>query len=460
MTITLTEIVNKVHASQLANKQASLEALFDVNVKPSNESAATILAGAQAAGKIASAANDALGGVFNTETSLSEYTRTANVEPRVMLEDTLRNLPGLEKFFMTLTNIYTAYYLQAVALSAEINGVSVISRLDRFNPNRNVTAKLGDAAVRGKNVATAAANAILAAISKESELSYGFKLPNYKLDNQIFFKAPAIAVEASKTVISRTYKDENGAKVTETTTKEEEKREKPTPEQLVKANSVSVSSGLKQIADLDTLAVGRLIEVDIIINGTNFKVPVAVRIRPMSVPSLIMRELVALGDIRESFKERWHRMRAGELNLVSDWIFQSDRIRKLRKLMKLDKQGLYREMLERRKNNKIAAAATGHVSIGAASSFMIITKETAKEVEYRSGMPISNEDFRQRVFAENSAMMIIVVDTEWEQFQCYTRGIRGVAEYSFKQFENMSKGNGPNIMDIMKAYTLGNNPRF
>lgn len=384
----------------------------------------SILGSALATGKVAAGAVSTVSKVSQqySEQSLSEYTKTANVEPRVMLEESLRNLPSLEKFFLTLTNIYTAYYLQAVALSAEINGVSVISRLERFNPNRN---------------GSTATSSIL---SNESLLDNGFVLPNYKKNN-------ITAVSMRPTKLSNKLATESPA--IESTNSN---NSAPPQNQIV--------SGLKAIQDMDNLAVGRLVEVSLTINGKQFKVPIAVRVRPMAVPSLIMRELVALGDIRESWRERWHRMRSGELSIVSDWIFQSDRIRKRRKLMALDKQGLYKEMLDRRRNNKIAAAKTGNASIGSASSFIIITKETAKEVERRSGMPIENEEFRKRIFGENSAFMIIVIDRDWERLDVYTRGISGVATYSFKQFETMSKGNGPDIGQLMKAYTLGNGAQF
>lgn len=196
------------------------------------------------------------------------------------------------------------------------------------------------------------------------------------------------------------------------------------------------------------------------INGQRINVPVSVRMRPMSVPKIVLRELVAMGDIRNSWKERWHRMRSGELSLVSDWIFQMDRLKEKRKLITLDKQGLYKEMIERRKNNRASAALSGNVSIGSAASFIVISKETAKEVELRTAMPIENPEFRKRIFAENSAMMIMVVDREWETIDCYTRGVSGVANWTFKQFEGLSKGNGPDITEIMKAYMVGQNPRF
>ena len=222
----------------------------------------------------------------------------------------------------------------------------------------------------------------------------------------------------------------------------------------------NVSSGLKNIQEADNLAVGRLVQVKLTQNDQTYEVPVAVRVRPMFVPKPIMRELVALGDVKQSWSERWHKMRSGEISFISDWIFQSDVINHKRKLLALDKQGLYRELINRRKNNKLAALTTGHVSLGSASSFIVISAQTAREVELSTGQSLTNADFRTKVFGENSAMMILIVDTEWERVITYTRGISGGVDYSFKDFEGFGKGNGPDITEIMKAYALGNNPRF
>lgn len=436
-TRTLAEIISKVRSRHAhANPAAALEGWLDI--KTGDKQVDQVLKHADAA--------------TTKETSLSEVVQSANVEARVMIEENLRNLPQMGSILMALTNIYSAYYLQAISLTATVGNVSVISRLDRLNPNRKVDMQRTIKQIVEDNYIKPAT---------ESYMSYGYKLPNFKkLDPLALKQLPPskVALEAAGDVTNQTNTSGNldvkgnNNKITVNQGLDNDAKKQP--------DGVEIKNGLKQIQDVDNLAVGRLLTVDVIIDGNKITAPVSVRMRPMSVPRLIIRELVALGDIRESWKERWHRMRAGELSLVSDWIFQSDVIKKRRQLMKLDKQGLYKEMLKRRRDNRLAAAVSGNVSLGSASSFILITTETAREVEARTGMPIDSEEFRNRVFNENSAFMIIVFDTEWERVKTYTRGVSGVAEYTFKQFENMGKGDGPNIMDIMKAYTQGVSPRF
>lgn len=360
-----------------------------------------------------------------------------------MVEDTLKTLPQLPKFLMGLTNIYTAYYLQAISLTATINDVSVISILDKFNPNREASlSKLL------KNINTAKKDKT-SAYGKFSKESYAYVLPNYNNYGTV----PVNMQKSLEAGVAKLVEAKDEADAEEKAKKAKEELEK---EKI----HYNVSSGLKNIQEADNLAVGRLVQVKLTQNDQSYEVPVAVRVRPMFVPKPIMRELVALGDVKESWSERWHKMRSGEISFISDWIFQSDVINHKRKLLALDKQGLYRELINRRKNNKLAALTSGHVSLGSASSFIIISAQTAREVELTTGQSLTNAAFRAKVFGENSAMMILIVDTEWERVVTYTRGINGGVDYSFKDFEGFGKGNGPDITEIMKAYALGNNPRF
>lgn len=429
---TLSQIVGKVQALQLKGKKYEVVGM---------ESIISATDGINAIVNAIDAYDTAK--TLTGETSFSEFTRAANLEPRVMVEDTLKTLPQLPKFLMGLTNIYTAYYLQAISLTATINDVSVISILDRFNPNRDASLSR---LLKNINNARKDKSNLYTKFSKES---YAYVLPNYKNYGIVPVNMQkALEAQAENLIPAENAKDAKEIK--------EEIKQELEKERI----NYNVSSGLKNIQEADNLAVGRLVQVKLTQNEHTYEVPVAVRVRPMFVPKLIMRELVALGDVKQSWSERWHKMRSGEISFISDWIFQSDVINHKRKLLALDKQGLYRELINRRKNNKLAALTTGHVSLGSASSFIVISAQTAKEVELTTGQSLTNAAFRAKVFGENSAMMIIIIDTEWERVVTYTRGINGGVDYSFKDFEGFGKGNGPDITEIMKAYALGNNPRF
>lgn len=69
--------------------------------------------------------------------SLIEFTRSARVEPTVLVDQRTMGLPYIGDVMQSLSSIFTGYYLQAMALSVDINGVETIRQLDRLNPRRD-----------------------------------------------------------------------------------------------------------------------------------------------------------------------------------------------------------------------------------------------------------------------------------------------------------------------------------
>lgn len=448
---TLSNIVSKSLSKQVQDKQVSNESLLTaLAVISSIKTAASIYKGLKNGTIKKSQAGEAVGDSVKAtaiDTSLPEYVRSTNHEPRVLVEDSIRQLPVIPKMMMGLVNIYAAYYLQAIALSSTVNSVSVLGVLDKFDPNRKPD--------------------LINAVAQESLMRVGYVLPNYKktygletynrlsnlsLENN-HPTALGVGHHSGNTIPASQAlgSNNNGNNGNDATGNTDETPQQPTARE--------VSGALRRISDMDSLAVGRMLEVNVTVEGRSISVPMSVRMRPMSVPRLIMNELVSFGDVRQSMKERWHRFRAGELSFA-EWLFMTDVIDKKRKLLALDKDGIYREILARKNNAKAAAAISGQPSIGAASSFIVISRQTARDVELRMGVSIDNDEFRKRMFKENAAMLLLVVDPEWESIYVYTRGISGHAEYTFKEFEGLSKGDGPNITDIMKAYLAGSAPRF
>lgn len=438
------------------------------------------------------------------EHSLSQIASVASVEPRVIIEDTLKTQPQMGEIIMTLSNIFMGYYLQAINLTAPVRAASVLGILDRLNPNREFLPLLPTKFYKQYNIP-----------GFESYMQ-GYTLPNYKKElgkplhiskeeivtdpNQIVDKInESIQVLQEEGIVtgeqlesilntwnSLSDKFNYGKNLDfkqiakEADLLNEELASIPTknrtPEQLRRYNEIKARVGLlvsslrqgtnantgaalKMINEANNLAVGRWIDVSLFIGDRNVNVPVALRMRPMFAPQLIMRELVAYGDIKESWTERWHRFRAGELSF-KDWMLQSDRIRHQKKLVALDKNGILMDMIKRRNTNFAAAMATGQPSLGAASAMIIVSKDTMDYVQAMTGHDFENEEIRELFFAANSAMMLIVLDLRWERVITYTRGVKISSDYSIKDFAKFGKGNGPDIMEIFKMYQMGAQPRF
>ena len=69
--------------------------------------------------------------------SLIEFTQPTRVEPIVLLDQRAMAVPFVHDVMQTLSSVFTAYYLQALSLSVNVNGVDTIKELDRLNPKRD-----------------------------------------------------------------------------------------------------------------------------------------------------------------------------------------------------------------------------------------------------------------------------------------------------------------------------------
>lgn len=332
---------------------------------------------AGAAGKAAAR----LGRDFVRSDSLISYTKTTRVEPIVLLDQRAVFLPYIQDTLQVITSIFSGYYLQAVALNANVGSVNVLKTLDKLNPSRSTLTFSGE--------------------------SFADKLPDFGLE----------------------------------------------------AESSAVSFGrdaVGEIKEATNLAVGKMLEVKLVSEGQTFTIPVSVRLLTNMVDSQSLVHILGVGKDNKSFKARWHGWRSGQLDFVRDLILCQDLIEEHRKTLMNDKSGVYSEIMKRRNHNAAAMAISGEVSVATASNIAVITHQTAKEVENAVGGRLKDPKVRERIFKDSYLMLLVVIDTEFEQVAIYHRGIALPTELSVKELKISNRGSGPDVAEILKAYQLGN----
>jgi len=132
-------------------------------------------------------------------------------------------------------------------------------------------------------------------------------------------------------------------------------------------------------------------------------------------------------------------------------------------LLEADKRALIADktgtMLEdRRKFNKglISAVISGDVSPNAVSRIIVVSQQTAKELEYTIGGQLNKAATRERYFASNYTASLVVVDMEMERFTIYEKGINDFSVYTFDDIKSYKdKTNTNNLEDAFKAAKLG-----
>lgn len=222
--------------------------------------------------------------------------------------------------------------------------------------------------------------------------------------------------------------------------------------------SVDTKDVTKMVTDITNLAVGKMIEVTISENGQSAKIPVTVRMRVTGMSPQVMTETLSVGGYDGSFKSRWRQWRAGEIRFWADAVFAMDRIEAHKKAAMRDKSGYYAAVHKRDAKNGLAAAMAGNVSVGTASSIIVMTEQTRKELERNLNRKLSDFRVRQDVFQNTYAMLMVVIDPEWETVTIYHRGIEMPTELTAKDITTSAKGNGPDITEILRMFMEGKAP--
>lgn len=337
-----------------------------------------------------------------SSSGLPDYVKAARVEPIVLVDQAVANLPYIQDVMTTLTMIFSGYYLQAVAISTNVGRVDVVRMLEKLNPSRSP----------GDSAGLALSRAML------SMESYAYKLPTMPL--------------------------------------------KPTFEAYRNDDiDMGLTVGKDTINELQSaanLSLGVMLEVNIESGGDKATIPVSVRLIASIVNTKSLGRVLAPPDVKTSFKDRYHAWRNGQLEFVKDLIFCQDLIDNHRKtLMKTDSNE-YVEMVRRNTANKASALLSGDPSVATASNMVVTSTETIARLQIELGGKISDFKIRERMFKNTYLMLMVVIDVQWERATIYTRGITIPTEVSIKSMKTANKGGNTDVAEILKAYQLGNSP--
>jgi len=446
--------------------------------------------------------------------SLVEYTKSARVEPLMIIGSDCVNLEYMSDVAQSLQSLFSGYYLQGVALMTQINGVSVAGLLDRLNPDRNanllgaVSQATGKAYEYGKS--RYASESMMDWRSCAS--SYRFRLPTTKNPKAIAFEQHTIALEAYSNDSQADYyynknlreEAEAARKEAEATRKKEEFDQKATrnasdddrrqkqeedrqadrkdkidkeaallkeKEDDKKINKTQrptssiASDNVKSVRELADLSVGKMINITFgggkDKDGNEVKptsIPISIRLMANTMPESSLINLLCVGAMDHSMVERYHAWRSGRIGFIRDLILCQDMINEHKKASISDKSGIHSEILRRVNNAKIAGLAQKDPSLNVASNLFVISEVTAANIEYKLGGKLSSPSIRNKIFSAGYAMIITVIDRQYERITFYHRGISTSTTVSLRDIKVGNKGTGPDIGDILKAYSLGSAP--
>jgi hypothetical protein len=356
-----------------------------------------------------------------SDNSITKLTKLTRAEPLTIISQDCANLEYLPSLLNNLCSIYSGYFLQAVSImtNAAVN-VEVVRILDALNPNRDSTGFL----LQGRH----------ATLTTDMGISAALVAENYK------HSLPTPRINAMKEVAAL----------------EDAEMHRDT---------------IKVIYEMENLAVGKLLNVDInvpLVDGTSTNgetcrtvtIPVTVRLSPAILNAESLTYLFAHRKEDTGFVERYHSWRAGRIDLIKDMFLCQDLINEYRRAALKDKTGTLQEIVRRVNANRGYGLLTKNPSMAISSNIYVISQDMAREIEGKIGYKFSDPRGREKIFEGTYAMIITVIDIEREMVSFYFNGIAQPATMSVRAIKMSSKTKGPDVGDIMKTLLEGRAPTF
>ena len=236
-----------------------------------------------------------------------------------------------------------------------------------------------------------------------------------------------------------------------------------------KGNQTSVGD-IKEVKiehDASKLFSGRVVEVTFGTGNEKAKINLTVQLFPYIVPGQVLTEFYTT-NANPSWFLRFAKWRAGEIKFWRDLVFDVDRIEKRAKALRLDKDGILREVEDHKRGglfkffSNIFGAKNTVKNRNAANSMTIISKRRLDAICKDLGLNMKNFLDRQKIMQYTMSMIIVEYDPMYETVQLYMNGIRHVGEYNKQIIQDACKGNSDAI-DLKQLLTMlaaGNAPKF
>lgn len=352
--------------------------------------------------------------------SLIEYTAVTRVEPIAIIDHTIADQPIMRELALSITALYAAYYLQAVAVTTNINNVEVARILEKLNPARNPVDTFGN---------------MLALESKyQPKYDNPFAVPGFGLESV----APRVTF---KPAVETLYEEHE------------------TDEQQVHTVQMHHQTN-KQIADMAlNLSTGLQLNVEVNIDEHTATIPVSVRLITSIANTDVVTQMVIYSAKDKSLKARYTGYKTGELSIL-DMMVATDLVDAHRKALIKDDSGNYAEILRRKNKNRLSGFMSANPSVATASNILIISKDTLDNIEGEIGGKINNNKLRDRIFKDTYLILLVIVDPRWERVTIWHRGIALPTEMGFRDLKSTKNASNIDVGEILKMYQMGRNPTF
>lgn len=361
--------------------------------------------------------------------SLADLTKLTRVEPHCIISKDCSNLEYMPDIMQSILALFSSYYLQSVdILKLKILDVRVIKLLDSLNPNRDQTGLFAEADSLSKE-----------AYQNVSIESMKFSLPTKRIasleDSRETIKNLDTINELSNLSVGKLINVSIGLT------------------QRVPKKSLNQNIDLfdKKLGNDDSLYEDKSYTITI---------PVNVRLIASILPTSSAINLLTRNKEDDGILERFYKWKAGRISFIKDLVLCQDLIDEYKRTLAEDDDGVISDIFRRVNNSKKYGLITQNPSLNVASNIVVITSETAKEIESKFGGKLSNPVIRNKIFEGTYSMILVVINTDFDRVVFYIRNLEAGTDLSVKEIKTAAKGKGPDILDIFKAMSQGMTPTF
>lgn len=337
--------------------------------------------------------------------SLSAYVKKTFITSRVYIEDTIASDPLMIPLMRLLNETYTGLVLTALRLNEIVTGGKTVGNLTNA-------------------VATESMNSVKDLIGD----MFGDKVAPATEDNT----PPAPDPATGKTSGTGTIKD------------------------------------VKTTPDPSKLFCGRVVEATVG-NTAQGKANLyfLVQLFPYILPTEVLEQFLT-NNASPSLFMRWNQMKAGEISFWRDFVFECDRVAKRKKALRVDKDGILREIENHREGGlwksiqNFLSKSDSVKNRNAANTIVVISKRRLDMVCRELGLNMRNYIQRQKLMGGTMTLMLVEYDPNYETVNLYMNGIRNRGEYSAQMIQGAVKGGG-DAVDLKQLLTMiaaGNAPKF
>lgn len=358
--------------------------------------------------------------------SLADITKPLRVEPITIIDQSIADQPYVLDLLKLGVSLYAGYYLQAVNMVFGVGKIDTLKVFDTLNPERSGASALGFENFRSAVYATETyANGLPALEAFAQPVRQGL-IAEYSEEK---YAAQQVALEAF------------GGKDDDYDQKGD------------KAPVHGMKSGDSQkVYEAENLAIGKLLNVEVKSGNESAKLPVMIKLIPAVVPSDTITHIFTAGG-RDTWAHRLFLVKSGQIKFWRDFVMGQDMIDAHMTALMTDKSGVYKTILDRRRNNVSQAIQSGRLSLADASNIAIISTTTMKKAANTLYAKIDDVNVRKKFFDNSYLLMLMAVDERWNRVTIYHRGVDLASSWRIDDIKVAEKSKGQDITEIFKMFS-------